>query len=75
MASHVEHFSPEYSQSPYPNGIKFYHRSAERTSGQRVPLDLNRLNQFSIFPGQVINNIQSFAFLPQETLNIHVEVV
>ncbi|KFK41171.1 hypothetical protein AALP_AA2G094900 [Arabis alpina] len=28
--------------------------SAERTSGQRVPLDLNRLNQFSIFPGQIV---------------------
>ncbi|CAN8243808.1 unnamed protein product [Cochlearia groenlandica] len=28
--------------------------SAERTSGQRVPLDLNRLDQFSIFPGQIV---------------------
>uniref|UniRef100_A0A1J3JR56 DNA polymerase alpha subunit B n=1 Tax=Noccaea caerulescens TaxID=107243 RepID=A0A1J3JR56_NOCCA len=28
--------------------------SAMRTSGQRVPLDLNRLNQFSIFPGQIV---------------------
>ncbi|CAH2065947.1 unnamed protein product [Thlaspi arvense] len=28
--------------------------SAGRTSGQRVPLDLNRLNQFSIFPGQIV---------------------
>ncbi|KAL1216416.1 hypothetical protein V5N11_026347 [Cardamine amara subsp. amara] len=28
--------------------------SSERTSGQRVPLDLNRLEQFSIFPGQIV---------------------
>jgi DNA polymerase alpha subunit B len=28
--------------------------SAERTSGQRVPVDLKRLDQFSIFPGQVV---------------------
>ncbi|XP_010415340.1 PREDICTED: DNA polymerase alpha subunit B-like [Camelina sativa] len=28
--------------------------SAERTSGQRVPVDLNKLDQFSIFPGQIV---------------------